>query len=97
MLYEVITINNVLAFPGIFRGALDARATDITEGMKVAAAMAISEIVTTEELNADYIIPSPFDDRVAPAVAKAVREKAIEEGVGQLQPKPAPTFDQIIV
>ncbi len=65
-------INNVLAFPGIFRGALDARASDITEEMKVAAARALSAIVTDEELNAEYIIPDAFDPRVCPAVSQAV-------------------------
>lgn len=65
-------INNVLAFPGIFRGALDARARDITEEMKVAAAKALSAIVTDEELNAEYIIPDAFDPRVCPAVSQAV-------------------------
>lgn len=65
-------INNVLAFPGIFRGALDARASDITEEMKVAAAKALSAIVTDEELNDEYIIPDAFDPRVCPAVSQAV-------------------------
>lgn len=65
-------INNVLAFPGIFRGALDARAKDITEKMKVAAARALSAIVTDEELNDEYIIPDAFDPRVCPAVSQAV-------------------------
>ena len=76
-------INNVLAFPGIFRGALDARATGITEPMKVAAAKAIASIVTDEELNEDYIIPNPFDDRVAPAVAKEVAEEARRSGIAR--------------
>jgi malate dehydrogenase (oxaloacetate-decarboxylating) len=67
-------INNVLAFPGIFRGALDVRAKDITDAMKIAAAKAIAGIVTDAELNADYIIPSPLNRSVAPAVAKAVAE-----------------------
>ena len=65
-------INNVLAFPGIFRGALDARAKDITEEMKVAAARALSAIVTDEELSDEYIIPDAFDPRVCPAVSQAV-------------------------
>ena len=65
-------INNVLAFPGIFRGALDARASDITEEMKVAAARALSAIVTDEELSDEYIIPDAFDPRVCPAVSQAV-------------------------
>ncbi|MGL5439145.1 MAG: NAD(P)-dependent malic enzyme [Filifactoraceae bacterium] len=71
-------INNVLAFPGIFRGALDSRARKITEEMKLAAAYAISELISEEELSEDYIIPSPFDKRVAKAVAKAVADAALE-------------------
>lgn len=67
-------INNVLAFPGVFRGALDAHATTITEPMKVAAALAIAEVVTDSQLGAHYIIPSVFNSDVAPAVAKAVQE-----------------------
>lgn len=74
-------INNVLVFPGIFRGALDARATAITEEMKVAAAKAIASIVTDEELDEEYIIPGAFDERVAQAVAKAVAEKAKKLGI----------------
>ena len=69
-------INNVLVFPGIFRGALDAKATGITEEMKMAAAKAIASIVTDEELNEEYIIPGAFDDRVAKVVAKAVADEA---------------------
>jgi malate dehydrogenase (oxaloacetate-decarboxylating) len=69
-------INNVLCFPGIFRGALDARATEITETMKTAAAHAIANIVGTEELREDYIIPSVFNRDVAPAVAAAVAAEA---------------------
>lgn len=71
-------INNVLVFPGIFRGALDARATDITEEMKVAAAYAIAGMIEDEELREEYIIPGAFDERVARAVAEAVKQKAIE-------------------
>ncbi|WP_124067652.1 NADP-dependent malic enzyme [Clostridium sp. E02] len=74
-------INNVLVFPGIFRGALDARAKDITEEMKIAASYAIASIITDEERNEEYIIPGAFDERVAKAVAEAVKEKAIEQGV----------------
>ena len=74
-------INNVLVFPGIFRGALDARATDITEEMKIAAAKAIASIVSDEELAEDYIIPGAFDKRVAKAVAKAVADTAREQGI----------------
>ncbi len=77
-------INNVLAFPGIFRGALDCRALDINEDMKIAAATAIASLVSDEELNADYIIPNPFDKRVAPAVAKAVKEAAIKSGLNRI-------------
>ena len=76
-------INNVLVFPGIFRGALDARATEITEEMKLAAARAIAAIVTDEELREDYIIPGAFDKRVAPAVAQAVMDCAKAQGVAR--------------
>lgn len=76
-------INNVLVFPGIFRGALDAKATDITEEMKIAAVYAIAGIVEESELKEDYIIPGVFDKRVAQRVAKAVRDKAIEQGVAK--------------
>lgn len=81
-------INNVLAFPGVLRGALDVRATDINEKMKVAAAYALSEIIPDEELNEDYIIPKPFDPRVAPSVAKAVAKAAIESGVARIKVSP---------
>ncbi len=77
-------INNVLAFPGIFRGALDCRASDINEEMKIAAATAIASLVSDEELTADYIIPAPFDKRVAHTVAKAVKEAAIKTGVNRI-------------
>ena len=77
-------INNVLVFPGIFRGALDARATDITEKMKLAAARAIAAIVADEELSEEYIIPGAFDKRVAPAVAGAVMACAKEQGVARV-------------
>jgi malate dehydrogenase (oxaloacetate-decarboxylating) len=70
-------INNVLAFPGIFRGALDARAPDITEEMKIAAAKAIAGVIGQEELSADYIVPSVFNGEVAPQVAAAVAEAAL--------------------
>ena len=78
-------INTVLVFPGIFRGALDAQATDITEEMKLAAARAIAAIVADEELSEDYIIPGAFDKRVAPAVAKAVMDCAKAQGVSKLE------------
>ena len=77
-------INNVLAFPGIFRGALDVRASDINDEMKIAASKAIAGLVAEEELNPDYIIPAPFDPRVAEAVAKAVAEAAKATGVARL-------------
>lgn len=77
-------INNVLAFPGIFRGALDCRATDINEEMKIAAAEAIASLVSDEELSADYIIPRPFDKRVGETVAKAVRDAAVKTGVNRI-------------
>ncbi|WP_432939845.1 NAD(P)-dependent malic enzyme [Kribbella sp. CA-253562] len=76
-------INNVLAFPGIFRGAFDANASRITEGMKLAAAEALADLIPAGELRADYIIPSPFDERVAPAVAAAVAEAARRDGVAR--------------
>ena len=77
-------INNVLVFPGIFRGALDARATDITEDMKIAAVKAIADIIKPEELREDYIIPGAFDERVAKFVAKEVAKTAIATGVSKL-------------
>ncbi len=77
-------VNNVLAFPGIFRGTFDVRASDINEEMKMAAAMAIAGLISDEELNADYIIPAAFDERVGPAVAKAVAEAARASGVARI-------------
>ena len=77
-------INNVLAFPGIFRGAFDVRASDINEEMKVAAAEALAGLISDEELSADYIIPAAFDERVGPAVAKAVAEAARRTGVARI-------------
>ena len=74
-------INNVLAFPGLFRGALDVHATKITEGMKLAAAKGLASLVSDEELNKDYIIPRATDARVAVTVAKAVSDQAIKEDV----------------
>ncbi|GAB2670022.1 NAD(P)-dependent malic enzyme [Kribbella swartbergensis] len=76
-------INNVLAFPGIFRGAFDANASRITEGMKLAAAAALADLITEDDLRPDYIIPSPFDPRVAPAVATAVAAAAEADGVAR--------------
>ncbi|MDD3340312.1 MAG: NAD-dependent malic enzyme [Lachnospiraceae bacterium] len=80
-------VNNVLAFPGIFRGALDVRASVINDEMKVAAARAIAGIVSDDELNADYILPAAFDTRVKDAVAKAVAEAAVKTGVARVQSK----------
>ena len=77
-------INNVLCFPGIFRGALDVRAKDINDEMKVAAAYAIAELVSDQDLNAEYILPAAFDERVKDAVAKAVAEAAKKSGVARL-------------
>ncbi len=77
-------INKVRVFPGIFRGALDARARDITEEMKIAAVYAIAGIIPEEELSEEYIIPGAFDERVAKAVADAVAKKAVEIGVSKL-------------
>lgn len=81
-------VNNVLAFPGILRGALDARASDINEAMKIAAAKAIADLITDGELTPDYIIPDPFDTRVAPAVAAAVARAAMESGVARRKVDP---------
>jgi malate dehydrogenase (oxaloacetate-decarboxylating) len=81
-------VNNVLAFPGVFRGALDARASDINEAMKLAAAYAIAAVIPEGELRADYILPTPFDPRVAPAVARAVAKAAIDTGVARVAVDP---------
>ncbi|HBK25396.1 MAG TPA: NAD-dependent malic enzyme, partial [Clostridiales bacterium] len=77
-------INNVLAFPGIFRGAFDVRASDINEEMKIAASNALASLISDEELNENYIIPAAFDPRVGPAVAKAVAEAARKSGVARI-------------
>ena len=77
-------INNVLAFPGIFRGAFDVRASDINEEMKMAAAQALANLISDDELNAEYIIPKAFDKRVGPAVAKAVADAAKRSGVARI-------------
>ena len=76
-------VNNVLAFPGVFRGAFDVRASDINEQMKMAAANALASLISAEELTADYMIPQAFDKRVGPAVAKAVAEAARKSGVAR--------------
>ena len=80
-------INNVLAFPGIFRGALDVRATDINDEMKIAASEAIAAIIKDDELNEDYIIPDAFDERVAKNVARAVSKAAASSGVARIKPE----------
>ena len=77
-------INNVLAFPGIFRGALDCRAKEINEEMKVAASLAIANLISDEELNAEYILPEAFDKRIGKAVANAVIEAAKKTGVNRI-------------
>ncbi|MDN5347548.1 MAG: hypothetical protein PWP65_1112 [Clostridia bacterium] len=82
-------INNVLAFPGVLRGALDVRARDINEAMKIAAARAIASLIAENELNPDYVIPDALDPRVAPAVAQAVAQAAIDSGVARLKIDPA--------
>jgi malate dehydrogenase (oxaloacetate-decarboxylating) len=76
-------INNVLAFPGVFRGALDVRARSIDHEMEIAAATALAGVIPPEELSADYIIPSVFDKNVAPAVARAVANAAVDSGVAR--------------
>jgi malate dehydrogenase (oxaloacetate-decarboxylating) len=78
-------INNVLAFPGVFKGALRVRAKDITDGMKVAAAKAIAGLITDEEINEEYILPDVFDKRLADVVADAVADEAIKEGLSQIK------------
>ena len=77
-------INNVLAFPGIFRGTLDVRASDINDEMKIAAAEAIASIIKDDELNEEYIIPDAFDKRVAEYVSKAVAQAARDTGVARI-------------
>lgn len=81
-------VNNVLAFPGIFRGALDVRAKSINEEMKIAAAYAIANLIKEDELKPDYVIPKPFDPRVAPHVAAEVAKAAMKTGVAQIQIDP---------
>jgi malate dehydrogenase (oxaloacetate-decarboxylating) len=76
-------INNVLVFPGLFRGALDVRATGITEGMKIAAALALADVVPPDHLEADYVLPSVLDREVAPAIAQAVARAAVADGVAR--------------
>ncbi|MHB1392515.1 MAG: NAD(P)-dependent malic enzyme [Clostridia bacterium] len=77
-------VNNVLAFPGIFRGTLDAKASDVNEEMKIAAAYAIASLISDEELNEEYVIPKAFDDRVAYRVAEAVYKAAVDSGVSKV-------------
>jgi malate dehydrogenase (oxaloacetate-decarboxylating) len=77
-------INNVLAFPGIFRGALDVRAGDISDEMKLAAARALAGLVSDSELGPNYIIPAAYDSRVCAAVAEAVAKAAVESGVARI-------------
>jgi malate dehydrogenase (oxaloacetate-decarboxylating) len=81
-------VNNSLAFPGVFRGALDVRAREVNDEMKIAAAHAIAELVSEDELSADYIIPDSIDLRVPPRVAAAVARAAIETGVAQVPVEP---------
>ncbi len=77
-------INNVLAFPGVFRGTFDVRAKEINEAMKIAAANALAELIADDELKEDYIIPNPFDKRVRPAIAEAVAKAARETGAARI-------------
>lgn len=88
-------VNNVLVFPGIFRGALDVRAKDITEEMKLVAAQAIAGIISDEELSSEYIIPEVFDPRVAPTVAAAVAQAAINSGVARIYRDPKEIFEKM--
>jgi malate dehydrogenase (oxaloacetate-decarboxylating) len=90
-------VNNVLAFPGLFRGALDTRARDISEGMKVAAAQAIASLIETRDLSPDYVIPKPFDRRVAPAVAAAVAAQAMKEGLARVKVDPKEVARRCVV
>lgn len=87
-------VNNVLAFPGIFRGALDVRATQINEEMKIAAVKAIAGLIKDDELSKDYIIPKPFDPKVAPKVAEAVAKAAIETGVARIAIDPREVYER---
>jgi len=88
-------VNNSLAFPGIFRGALDTRATDITDEMKIAAAEAIAGLVSDQELKEDWIIPKGTDFAVAPLVAEAVASKALEQGLARVQVDPAQVAEKV--
>ena len=81
-------VNNVNVFPGVFRGAIDVRAREINEAMKVAAVHAIAELIPENELREDYVIPNAFDKRVAPAVAAAVAKAAMDTGVAREQKDP---------
>lgn len=87
-------INNVLAFPGIFRGALDVEATHINEDMKKTAVEAIADLIEEDELNPDYCIPGPFDKRVAPSVARSVAKAAMESGVARIEVNPQDIYDK---
>ncbi|EGQ1712083.1 NAD-dependent malic enzyme [Staphylococcus pseudintermedius] len=89
-------INNVLAFPGIFRGALDVRATHINEEMKRAAVEAIANLITDEKRNPDYVIPGPFDYRVAPSVAREVARAAMESGVARIEVDPDDVYEKTL-
>ncbi|PNZ71039.1 NAD-dependent malic enzyme [Staphylococcus croceilyticus] len=87
-------INNVLAFPGIFRGALETESTNINEDMKKAAVEAIANLIEEDELNSDYCIPGPFDKRVAPSVAREVAKAAMESGVARIDVDPQKVYDK---
>ncbi len=88
-------VNNLLAFPGVMRGAMEVRASDINEAMKLAAAKAIASIIKDEELRDDYIIPNPFDIRVVPAVAEAVAQAAIDSGIARKPKDPAEIYNEL--
>jgi malate dehydrogenase (oxaloacetate-decarboxylating) len=89
-------VNNVLAFPGIFRGALDVQARQINEEMKLAAAYAIASLIHENDLRSDYVIPAPFDPRVAPAVAKAVAHAAVETGQARIHVNPEEVYNHTL-
>jgi malate dehydrogenase (oxaloacetate-decarboxylating) len=89
-------INNVMVFPGVFRGALDVRARQVTEEMKVAAVYALANLVEEKELREDYVVANAFDPRVAPTVAAAVAKVAVEQGVARLKVDAKEVYDNTL-